>query len=144
MYGIEVEGHFDAAHFLANYHGKCENLHGHRYRVVVTLCVDDTALQREGTEEDMVMDFSQAKACIANICSCFDHTFLLEKGSLQPSTVAALEKEGFALLELPYRTTAENLAHDIFDRCMEVHLPVSKVEVDETPQNRAFYEPNSA
>ena len=35
MYQISVEQHFDAAHFLRGYHGKCEALHGHRFRVVV-------------------------------------------------------------------------------------------------------------
>lgn len=142
MYGIEVGGHFDAAHFLTNYHGKCENLHGHRYRVVVTLIVGDDALCDTGAQEDMVMDFSGAKNAVTSICSYFDHTFLLEKGSLQSSTIAALEEEGFSLLELPYRTTAENLARDIYERCKEAHLPVSRVEVDETPHNRAFYEAN--
>lgn len=144
MYGIEVEGHFDAAHFLTNYHGKCENLHGHRYRVVVTLVVSDDALQSSGTQEDMVMDFSKAKECVANICSCFDHTLLLEAQSLRPHTIAVLKEEGFSPVELPYRTTAENLARDIFQRCCEANLPVSRVEVDETPHNRAFYEERSS
>jgi len=35
MYQVSVEQHFDAAHFLRGYHGKCEALHGHRFRVVV-------------------------------------------------------------------------------------------------------------
>ncbi len=30
MYGLKTESSFDAAHFLTDYHGKCENLHGHR------------------------------------------------------------------------------------------------------------------
>ena len=34
MYQLFVEEHFDAAHYLPNYHGKCERLHGHRFKVV--------------------------------------------------------------------------------------------------------------
>ena len=37
MYQISVESHFDAAHFLRGYQGKCEALHGHRFRVVVSV-----------------------------------------------------------------------------------------------------------
>ena len=35
MYSVRTEGSFDAAHFLANYQGKCRNLHGHRWRVII-------------------------------------------------------------------------------------------------------------
>ncbi len=140
MFSIEVDGHFDAAHFLTDYHGKCENLHGHRYNVVVTLSVPDSALGATGTEKDMVADFTQAKKAVAEICSAFDHTFIFEKGSLKPETIAALEAEGFSLTELPFRTTAENLAKEIFKRCKEQGLAVTKVEVDETPSNRAIFE----
>lgn len=139
MFSIEVDGHFDAAHFLTNYHGKCENLHGHRYNVVVTLSVPESAFGTEGTEKDMVADFTQAKKAVSKVCSAFDHTFIFERGSLKPETVAALEGEGFSLTELPFRTTAENLAREIYKRCKDAGLPVSKVEVDETPSNRAFY-----
>jgi 6-pyruvoyltetrahydropterin/6-carboxytetrahydropterin synthase len=37
MYQISVEQHFDAAHFLRGYQGKCEALHGHRFRVVIKI-----------------------------------------------------------------------------------------------------------
>ena len=37
MYCLQTEAAFDSAHFLTDYYGKCENLHGHRWRVVVTI-----------------------------------------------------------------------------------------------------------
>ena len=40
MYEISVEKHFDAAHYLREYKGKCENMHGHRYRVVVKVTAE--------------------------------------------------------------------------------------------------------
>lgn len=45
MYGLKTESSFDAAHFLTDYHGKCENLHGHRWRVVAYL--EQAELQTE-------------------------------------------------------------------------------------------------
>ena len=137
MYGLEAEAFFDSAHFLTDYYGKCENLHGHRWRVVVTLEVPE--LQTEGTMRDMVLDFDVFKKAVRTLAKSLDHTFLVEAGSLKPETIAALESEGFTLTILPFRTTAENLARYIFDELTAQGLPVSEVEVDETPNNRAFY-----
>ena len=54
MYELKTETAFDSAHFLTDYYGKCENLHGHRWRVVVYLRQEK--LQTEGTMKDMVLD----------------------------------------------------------------------------------------
>ena len=141
MYGLNTEAAFDSAHFLTDYYGKCENLHGHRWRVEVTLAQDE--LQTEGTMRDMVLDFGVFKKAVRAEAEKLDHTFLIEEGSLKPETLAALEQEGFELTILPFRTTAENLARYLFDRLTEQGLPVSEVEVDETPNNRAFYVPSA-
>ena len=137
MYGLKTEAAFDSAHFLTDYYGKCENLHGHRWRVEVTLSQDD--LQTEGTMKDMVLDFGVFKKAVRNAAEELDHVFLVEEGSLKPETIAALEGEGFTLKVLPFRTTAENLARWFFDKLTVQGLPVAEVEVDETPNNRAFY-----
>ena len=59
MYGLKTEASFDSAHFLTDYYGKCENLHGHRWRTVVYL--ETGELQTEGTMRDMVLDFGVFK-----------------------------------------------------------------------------------
>ena len=137
MYGLKTEAAFDSAHFLADYYGKCENLHGHRWRVVVELAQDE--LQTEGTMRDMVLDFGVFKKAVRELAASLDHRFLVEEGTLKPETIAALESEGFTLLILPFRTTAENLARYIFDELEAQGYPVAEVEVDETPNNQAFY-----
>ena len=88
---------------------------------------------------DMVVDFGVFKRVVAEVAGELDHTFLVEEGSLAPATIAALESEGFTLTILPFRTTAENLARWFYERLEQRGLPVSQVEVDETPNNRAFY-----
>ena len=135
IYELKTDAHFDAAHFLTDYHGKCENLHGHRWNVEVGIAV--SKLQTSGTEKDMVCDFSKFKRIVKETVDEFDHTFLVEVGSLANETVVCLEKEGFTLKFLPYRTTAENLAKDFADRLSAKNLPISFVEVRETPNNRA-------
>ena len=137
MYGLKTEASFDSAHFLTDYYGKCENLHGHRWRVVVYL--RQQSLQTEGTMRDMVLDFGVFKKAVRALADSLDHTFLVEEGSLKPTTIAALESEGFSLTILPFRTTAENLARWFFDQLRAHGLPVSQVDCYETPLNCATY-----
>lgn len=139
MYELKTEACFDSAHFLTDYYGKCENLHGHRWRMVVNICRDE--LQQEGTMRDMVLDFNVFKQHVRALAKELDHTFLVEEGSLSPTTVVALEAEGFSLTMLPFRTTAENLARYVFERLRTNGLPVSQVKMYETPNNCAIYRP---
>lgn len=139
MYELETESSFDSAHFLANYFGKCENLHGHRWRIVARIGAN--TLQQEGSEEGMVCDFAHFKKTVNKVANELDHTFLVEAGTLQETTIAALEQEGFSLTVLPFRTTAENLATHIYDRLVQEGFSPTSVEVDETPHNRAIYTP---
>ena len=70
MYQLFVEEHFDAAHQLRNYHGKCENLHGHRFKVVVHL--EATKLGDSG----LAYDFAQLKHHLRGILARLDHSYL--------------------------------------------------------------------
>jgi 6-pyruvoyltetrahydropterin/6-carboxytetrahydropterin synthase len=72
MYEVSVEETFAAAHNLRGYHGKCENLHGHNYRVRVTL---------EGAELDsagLLYDFVHLKGVIQGVIRALDHRYLNE------------------------------------------------------------------
>lgn len=137
LYELITQDYFDSAHFLADYHGKCENLHGHRWKVEVTIGAD--GLQPAGTERDMVCDFGEFKRIVRDTVAQFDHTFLVEEGTLGAATIAVLEGEGFSIKLLPFRTTAENIAKHFFDTLTSKGLHVVQVEVDETPNNRAVY-----
>ena len=136
-FGLKTEAFFDSAHFLADYYGKCENLHGHRWRMVVELGVPE--LQKEGTMRDMVLDFGVFKQKVRALADELDHRFLVEEGTLKPATIAALEDEGFTVTLLPFRTTAENLARYTAERLRSEGLPVCRIEMYETPNNCAIY-----
>jgi 6-pyruvoyltetrahydropterin/6-carboxytetrahydropterin synthase len=96
-------------------------------------------LQETGTMRDMVLDFGVFKQAVRGLAKELDHTFLVEEGTLSPTTIACLEDEGFSLTMLPFRTTAENLAHYAFERLSDKGLPVSRVDMYETPYNCATY-----
>ena len=137
MYGLKTESCFDSAHFLSNYNGKCENLHGHRWRVVAYL--EQEELRTEVDMKDMVVDFGPFKAAVRALTEELDHAFLVEEGSLMPETLDCLRREDFKLIMLPFRTTAENLAVYFFDRLAAQGFPVSQIDVYETPNNCATY-----
>jgi len=64
------EFEFDSAHFLAEYHGKCEALHGHTYRLVVKL-------EGEPNKEGMIMDFIEFKNIVkSKVLDILDHSCL--------------------------------------------------------------------
>jgi 6-pyruvoyltetrahydropterin/6-carboxytetrahydropterin synthase len=72
MFEVTVEEKFASGHALRNYHGKCENVHGHNYRVEVTLAGD--SLDQTG----LLVDFVELKKVLNAIVERMDHRFLNE------------------------------------------------------------------
>jgi 6-pyruvoyltetrahydropterin/6-carboxytetrahydropterin synthase len=70
MYVVSVQSHYDSAHFLRNYKGKCENLHGHRYVVELALATD--VLDASG----LAFDFVDIKKHLRELTEYLDHTNL--------------------------------------------------------------------
>ena len=138
MYKLKTSSSFDSAHFLAGYNGKCSNLHGHRWKVEVVISSD--TLISEGEKRGMIIDFGDLKKELRSLTDSFDHAFIYEKGSLKNNTVDALKDEGFKLIEIDCRPTAENLA-EMFFHIIEKRLIIpDSVTVYETPENCAVYE----
>ena len=63
---LRTEQSFDAAHFLKDYDGKCSNIHGHRWRVVVSIRAEK--LSTEQQTKGMILDFSDLKKALKSIC----------------------------------------------------------------------------
>ena len=138
MYSLKTSAAFDSAHFLAGYKGKCANIHGHRW--VIEAVVSQEELIDSGEKRGMILDFSDLKKAVRAIAESFDHVLIIEAGSLKPTTVAALEDEGFRLREVRFRPAAENCARYFYSLLKSDHLPVRSVTVYETPDNCAEYE----
>ncbi|MFW6158361.1 MAG: 6-carboxytetrahydropterin synthase QueD [Planctomycetota bacterium] len=93
MYELTVKADFSAAHRLRDYEGACERLHGHNYKV-------DVVVAGERLDEmDVLVDFRQVKAILADVLDAFDHRYLNE--------VAPFDS---------VNPTAENIAKVIADR----------------------------
>jgi 6-pyruvoyltetrahydropterin/6-carboxytetrahydropterin synthase len=123
MFEVSVEQTFAAGHALRNYKGKCENVHGHNYRVRIT--VQGGQLDSTG----LLVDFLDVKSLIGGVVDYLDHQFINDLppfDELNPS--------------------AENIAKYFYDRVSgglknEVPVRVSEVKVWETDTSSAVYRP---
>lgn len=129
MHMLTTEASFDAAHFLTNYEGKCKNIHGHRWKVVISIYGE--------LNNGMLVDFGILKNDLKNLCDYFDHSFIVEKNSLKKELYDML-KEQFLIRDVDFRTTAENFSKYFYDELSKKYN-VYEVLVYETPTNCARY-----
>lgn len=129
MYEVRVEADFAAAHFLRDYNGKCENLHGHNYKVLAH------ARGNKLNEGGMLLDFTYLKGALRKVCKELDHTNLNDMDYFDQNP------------------SAERICKYIFDRiivlCKEMGCDLTKrneddaylwkVDVFETDTSRARY-----
>ena len=114
MYTLISEHSFDAAHFLKGYEGKCSNIHGHRWRVVVEIFSD--TLKSDTHSGGMLVDFDELKDTIKREVDYLDNCLLIEKNTLKPKPYEALTEEGIRIVEMDFRTTAENFSKYFYDK----------------------------
>lgn len=138
MYVLKVEHSFDSAHFLSGYSGKCGNIHGHRWRVEVE--VTSRELMDEGTCRGMVVDFKDLKKDVREVMDFYDHALIIERGTLRSETLNCLTEDGFRVIEVAFRPTAENFSCFFYKAILEKGYAVRRVSVYETPSSCASYE----
>ena len=139
MYTIKANESFDSAHFLKGYDGKCANIHGHRWKVIITAGGEE--LSHEPQTKGMVADFGDLKRDLRLETEALDHRLIIEKNSLRPKTLEALAEENFLIVQMDFRPTAENLAKYFYDRMAQKGWNVLEAAVYETPGNCASYIP---
>ncbi len=135
---ITKEFVFDAAHVLPNYDGKCQNLHGHTYKLLVTLIgspCEDVVSPKCG----MVLDFSVLKSAIKEpVVDALDHA-LIVPNTIDFSCIKQFQQEG-KYISVPFQPTCENLtiyiANQIRERLPE-EVKLYSVRLYETPTSYA-------
>ena len=113
MYILKTEASFDSAHFLAGYNGKCSNLHGHRWKIVLEVQTEE--LKEDDQHKGMYVDFGELK-------------------KLNKDIVAWIK-----IIELDFRPTAENMAKYFYEKIKILGYNMRAVTVYETPANSATY-----
>ena len=98
MFEVTVEAGFSSGHYLRNYRGKCENPHGHNYRVFVTL------IGKELDEAGLLLDFRLLKQVMRPVVDRLDHQMI---NDLEPFTTINPSAENLA--RYFYEETAKQL-----------------------------------
>ena len=137
MYKLKTKASFDSAHFLKGYEGKCSNIHGHRWTVEIEVGAE--TLESDTQNRGMVVDFSNLKKDLKEIADYFDHSLIMETGSLKQTTEDALLAENLRIVKVDFRPTAENFAKYIYDEMTSRGYKVIEASVYETPNNVASY-----
>lgn len=109
---ITKEFRFEAAHALTGYDGPCKGIHGHSYKLSVTI-KGIPSKEMESPKKGMVMDFGDLKKIIKrNIIDRFDHALILS--SIDPDPAFQGNSEAFSnIVVVDYQPTSENLLRDM-------------------------------
>ena len=122
MYEVAVEQEFDAAHYLRGYQGKCENVHGHRFRVVARLRAKRT------DEIGMAYDFTSLRQELGQVVSRFDHVCLNDMPPFDKTN-----------------PSSENIASTIFKELQPIlkgkESSLCSIQVWESPHSSVTYFP---
>ncbi len=114
--------HFETGHALAGYDGKCKNVHGHSYRLEVTVQgtpIDDPSHVKYG----MVIDFGDLKKIVKKeVVDVYDHALLLNKNGGYRDIGEYLKEKGHRILLVDFQPTGEMMLFDIAER-IKAKLP---------------------
>ncbi|MBR5465265.1 MAG: 6-carboxytetrahydropterin synthase [Alistipes sp.] len=122
---LTKEFSFEAAHALGGYDGPCREIHGHSYRLFVTI-KGEPSVNPEDPKQGMVMDFGVLKQIVSEeIISRLDHALVL-RSSTDEELRRVLASQFNNVVEVEYQPTCENMLDD-FARRISMRLPAGVV-----------------
>jgi len=130
---------FDMAHVLLNYHGKCKNIHGHTYRLEVTVRgvpINDETSPNKG----MLIDFGDFKSIIENnIIKVWDHALMIHQDT-DPVLLDALKNNYEKINMVSFQPTTENMICElatVIKKILPEHLQLFSLRLYETAKSFA-------
>ena len=113
---------FEAAHMLEGYDGLCREIHGHSYRLFVTIKGEPSTDECD-PKQGMVMDFGELKAIVAQqITDRLDHSFVMRRTAEAESLAEAMKSQFTNVILVDYQPTCENMLQDFAAR-LKAALP---------------------
>jgi len=113
---------FETGHALYGYDGKCKNVHGHSYKLSVTV-IGKPITDNSNVKYGMVIDFSDLKKIVkSEIVDVFDHATVFNKNTPHVELAKELENRGHNILLVDYQPTSEMMVID-FSEKIKKHLP---------------------
>ena len=131
---------FETGHALYGYDGKCRNVHGHSYKLFVTVIghpISDTTHVKLG----MVIDFSDLKVIVKNkIVDVFDHATVFNKNTPHVELAKELSDRGHNVLLVDYQPTSEMMIIDfanVIKQELPSHIKLHSLKLQETDSSYA-------
>ncbi|HBK82306.1 MAG TPA: 6-carboxytetrahydropterin synthase QueD [Flavobacterium sp.] len=103
---------FETGHALYGYDGKCKNVHGHSYKLFVTV-IGKPITEKAHVKLGMVIDFTDLKKIVREeIVDLFDHATVFNKNTPHVELANELKKRGHHVILVDYQPTSENMIID--------------------------------
>ena len=132
---ISKEFRFETGHALFGYDGLCKNVHGHSYKLTVTL-IGKPIIEPNNVKFGMIMDFSDLKKIIKRcVVDPFDHATVLNVNSPHKELANAMESGGHKIVRVLYQPTSEMMIIDFANKIkneLPQHLSLHHLILRET------------
>lgn len=131
---------FETGHALYGYDGKCKNVHGHSYKLSVTV-IGEPITDTKNVKLGMVIDFSDLKKIVKReIVDVFDHATVFNKNTPHVELAKELEDRGHKIILVGYQPTSENMILDFAEKIksyLPEHVKLHSLRLQETETSYA-------
>lgn len=126
---------FETGHALYGYDGKCKNVHGHSYKLSVTV-IGNPITDKNHVKYGMVIDFGDLKKIVkSEIVDIFDHATVFNKNTPHIELARELESRDHTVILVEYQPTSENMVVDFaekINRRLPEHIKLHSLKLQET------------
>ena len=131
---------FETGHALYGYDGKCRNVHGHSYKLHVTV-IGKPITDSNNVKFGMVIDFSDLKKIVkTKIVDVFDHATVFNKNTPHVELAKELQDRGHSILLVDYQPTSEMMLIDfaeVIKNELPSHIQLHSLKLQETDSSYA-------
>ena len=131
---------FETGHALYGYDGKCKNVHGHSYKLDVTV-IGEPISDEKNVKLGMVIDFGDLKKIVKQeVVDVFDHATVFNKNTPHVDLAKELEDRGHTVILVDYQPTSENMIQDFaakIQKRLPKHIKLFSLRLQETETSYA-------
>ncbi len=126
---------FETGHALYGYDGKCKNVHGHSYKLSVTV-IGTPIIDKANVKYGMVIDFGDLKKIVkSEVVDVFDHATVFNKNTPHVELAKELENRDHNVILVDYQPTSENMVVDFAEKIssrLPSHIRLFSLKLQET------------